>query len=105
MRKHSKRSKSFLAMSAGERERVVRAFDNGVPFEETRPLSPKGKLLWKRAKRGRPKVGAGAQRVLITIEGNLLDHTDRAARDSGKNRSQFIADALRHALRRSRRAS
>jgi metal-responsive CopG/Arc/MetJ family transcriptional regulator len=37
---------------------------------------------------------------LITIEGGLLSDADRAARDSGKNRSQFIAEALRQALRR-----
>jgi hypothetical protein len=101
-----KRPKSFLDTPAPQRDEIVRAFDKGISYEQTQPLSAKGKLLWKAAKRGRPKVGKGARRVLITIEGGLLGDADRAARDSGKNRSQFIADALRHALtRRRRRAS
>jgi hypothetical protein len=100
MKRKAKKKKPFLSLSASKREQVVRAFDAGVSFDETRPLSEKGKLLWNRAKRGRPKIGKGAQRVLITIEGGLLQDTDRAARRSGKNRSQFIADALHTALRR-----
>jgi hypothetical protein len=105
MKQKLKRSKPFLRMSAAERDEVVRAFDKGISYEETRPLSAKGKLLWNAAKRGRPKVGKGARRVLITIEGGLLSDADRAARDSGKNRSQFIAEALRQALTHRRRAS
>lgn len=98
------KSKPFVQMSPPERDEAVRALEKGISYGQTRPLSAKGKLLWKSAKRGRPKVGKGAQRVLITIEGGLLSDTDRAARDSGTNRSQFIARALRQALRR-RRAS
>jgi len=89
----------FLQLSPADRDKVVSSFEQGISYDRTRPLSEKGKLLWARAKRGRPKVGKGARRVLITLEGGLLQKTDCAAKRCGKNRSQFISVALRSALR------
>lgn len=52
----------------------------------------------KRARRGRPRVGAGARRIQITVERNLLAIADRRAREERISRSELIARGLRMAL-------
>ena len=49
-------------------------------------------------RRGRPRIGKGARRVLITVERDLLKATDAAAKRAKVSRSQFIAQALRGVL-------
>jgi hypothetical protein len=51
-----KPGKPFFKITRAERDAVVKAFDREISFEETKPLSPKGKLLWRRAKRGKRKT-------------------------------------------------
>src|SRR5687768_10511444 len=53
---------------------------------------------WKRAKRrgpGRPRIGKGAKRVLVTVERGLLEQADAYARRHHVTRSHLICDALR----------
>jgi len=52
----------------------------------------------KRARRGRPRVGAGAKRIQITVERNLLAVADRRAHEERISRSELIARGLRLAL-------
>lgn len=51
-----------------------------------------------RRRRGRPVVGAGAERVQVTMEHDLLVRADEFARKSGITRSQLIARGLRAVL-------
>jgi hypothetical protein len=51
-----------------------------------------------RAKRGRPKVGAGAKRIQVTVERTLLREADARARKDRVTRAELIARALRLAL-------
>jgi hypothetical protein len=51
-------------------------------------------------RRGRPKVGAGAQRVQFTVERSLLGRADRFARARGLSRSELIAEGLLLAITR-----
>lgn len=39
-------------MTPAEREADLAFLEKGISFEQTRPLSPKGKALWELAKRG-----------------------------------------------------
>ena len=48
---NKKKPKSFFEMTAAERDESVKEFDRESLFEESRPLSPKGKILWELAKR------------------------------------------------------
>jgi metal-responsive CopG/Arc/MetJ family transcriptional regulator len=57
------------------------------------------------ARRGRPPVGQGADRVLVSIECGLLQQADSLAKRRKVNRSQLIADALRRELSRERTPS
>jgi hypothetical protein len=96
-----KRSKPFFKMTAAERDAVVKQFDREILFEETRPLSPKGKALWERSKRGTstPKRGkrtrgAGARAVVIPIDRALLERADRYAKRRGMTRTQLVIKGL-----------
>jgi hypothetical protein len=98
----AKKIKSFFEMTAGERDQTVEALDRESLFEESRPLSPKGKALWELAKRrrGRPKLGAGAVKVLVTFDPALLERVDAYAKGKNLKRSQLIALALKKQIAR-----
>jgi hypothetical protein len=95
-----KKPKPFLKMTLAEREADLKKFDQGLSFDQTRPLSAKGKLLWGRAKRGRPPKPADekAARVLITVEQDLLARADAFAKKHGVSRSELIARGIRSVL-------
>lgn len=73
-----------------------------LDFEDTRPLTPKMAAAWDRAKRGRgrPRIGEGAEKVLISMEKRLLLVTDALAKRHGLDRSKLIALAIRQMLER-----
>jgi hypothetical protein len=49
---------------------------------------------------GRPRVGKGAKRVLISVERGLLARADRFAKDNKLTRSELIARALERVVGR-----
>ena len=51
-----------------------------------------------RRKRGRPRVGGGARRVLVTLESSLLRRSDLYADKHGLSRSALIARGLEELL-------
>jgi hypothetical protein len=96
------KKKSFFKMTPSERDADVRKFDKGLSFEQLRPLSAKNQLLWEAAKRprGRPRLGKGAVRVLVTLDPALLEQVDRYVTDRHLKRSQLIARALKNEMNR-----
>lgn len=89
----------FLALPDAEKDRISeRVARSGVSLKTTVPLSATEQKLWDRAKKklraGRPRVGAGAKRVAITIERGLLDRADRYARAHHLKRTEIIAQGL-----------
>jgi len=95
------KKKSFFKMTPAERDADVRQFDRGLSLEELRPLSPKNKLLWEAAKRrrGRPQLGKGPVRVLVTMDPALLEQVDRYVKDRRLKRSQLISRALKNEMK------
>ena len=73
-----------------------------IDFDDTKPLSPAMASAWDRAKRGpgRPRIGEGAEKVLISMEKRLLLVTDSLAKRKGLDRSKLIALAIRELLER-----
>ena len=71
-----------------------------IDLADTRPLPPAMAAAWDRAKRGRgrPRIGAGAEKVLISMEKRLLLVTDALAKRKGLDRSKLIAQAIREML-------
>jgi hypothetical protein len=68
-----------------------------VTFENTRPLTAESHRALARAagKGGRPRIGAGAKRINVTVEQTLLNKTDAYARRHGLTRAAVVAEGLR----------
>jgi hypothetical protein len=90
MRKQSKHPED---MSAAELAAATKEFDRLYAFERARPMTAAQRAVERRL-RGRPKIGAGAKKVSISLEGRLLKMTDALAKKEGINRSQLITDLI-----------
>ena len=93
--------KPYAQMSTAELAAATAEYDRewtgcGLPGK---PLTAAQRALHRRAKRrGRPTVGKGAKRVLITVERSLLAEADAYAKKHKMNRSQLIAASLRRTM-------
>ena len=96
------RNKPYWEMTKEELAAATTKYDRPfVALNESRPLTSAQRQMLRRAKRrGRPPVGQGAKRVLVTIERGLLKDMDSEARRLGKSRSQLIAEAMKVILSR-----
>src|SRR5438067_1939411 len=83
-------------MDAAKLDEQVAKFDQEFIADTARALTAKERVRDRRArrKRGRPRVGNGATRVLITIESSLLQRSDAYAEQHGLTRSALIARGL-----------
>ena len=93
--------KPLTRMTAAELAVAMKGAEN-IDFDDTKPLSPDMAGAWDRAKRGRgrPRVGEGAEKVLISMKKRLLLVTDALAKRKGLNRSKLVALAIREMLER-----
>ena len=85
-------------MTAEELDAEVARFDHEITEAPMKPLTPRMKKALRRSKRGRPKIGRGARRVLITVERDLLSRADSYAKSNGMSRSELIARGLKSVL-------
>jgi hypothetical protein len=95
----------FLALTDAEKDEEVAQYERPIPLSRDglpgEPLTPGMKKAWREAKRklrGRPVVGRGAKRILVTVERGLLDDADRFAKGRQMKRSELIAVGLRLAM-------
>jgi hypothetical protein len=90
-------------MDASELDEEVAKFDEEFIAQTAKPLTAKERARDRRAsrKRGRPRVGGGARRVLVTIEASLLRRSDVYADRHGLTRSALIARGLQELLGKS----
>jgi hypothetical protein len=102
--KKPKKSRSgyekFSSISQAEKEAVYQECDDPDVAMRSRPLDSRMKKLWKRAKSkgGRPRIGRGATRVLISIERGLLEDVDDFARRRRVTRSQLFSEGVKTVL-------
>ncbi len=94
-------------MAGAVRNAATAEFDREFVADTFGALSPAGRRAWRKAKRkrGRPRVGAGAERVSVTIERALLKKADREAKGLGVSRAQLIARGLKAVMGEGRRAA
>ncbi len=86
----------YNAWTADEMNRMVAKYDAEFSAEGGRLLNAAERRLHRRAAaRGRPQVGAGAEKVRISVERGLLTKADAFAKKRKTSRSQLIAEALR----------
>ena len=94
-----KQKKNYWEMNTQELREATKHYDQeelGLPGN---PLTLEDETLLSRAaKRGRPAVGKGAKRVLVSVERGLLTDADAAAERLNISRSELIDRGLRAAI-------
>jgi hypothetical protein len=102
--KRSKKTSSpyekFAALSEAQKEAVYNDCDDPDIALRSRPMSARMKKLWETAKRkgGRPRIGRGAARVLVSIERGLLEDADAFARRRCMTRSELFSRGVKAVL-------
>jgi hypothetical protein len=94
------RAKHPEDMTAAELAEATKEFDAPFVFERARPMSRAEKADERKLRRGRPKIGKGAKKISISLEGGLLQKTDALAKKTGVNRSELIASFVAAGLGR-----
>jgi hypothetical protein len=91
-------AKDFMKMNTEQLAEATKQYDR--EFVKTRPLTEEEKRQWERAKRkrGRPRVGTGAERISVTIEKRLLAKATKLAKKLRISRAQLISQGLRSML-------
>ena len=91
--------KPYWEMNSDELREATRRFDDSAYQPRSLPLTAADRAQHTRARRrGRPKVGQGAQRIQLTMERSLLGRVDAEAKAQGLTRAQFLARAAQRAL-------
>ena len=85
-----------------ELARAPREFDKPFAYRKGRAMTAaeRAEEQMLRRGRGRPRIGLGAKKVSISLEGGLLRQADALARSRGVNRSELIALFVAAGLRR-----
>jgi uncharacterized DUF497 family protein len=100
-RKAGDRPKPHSKMTTAQLRKATAYLDSDFAFEAFGPPSPQARKQLARAKRrGRPKVGKGAVRVLTTVEQGLLEKADRFRRAKGLTRAEMIGQGLKLVMAR-----
>jgi hypothetical protein len=91
-------------MTAAELRAATREYDRELPVGRDglpgRPMTAAERTRWKkvRKKMGRPRIGEGVKRVMISMEAQLLRESDEYARRHRLSRSQMISAGLRNLM-------
>ena len=94
-----KSRKKYAEMNVRELAEATKQFDEDFAFEKGKPLTEEDRKRHAAArKRGRPRIGLGAEKVRVTIERGLLRQADAFARSRGLTRSELISRGLRAIL-------
>jgi len=108
MNKQKSYYQRFMEMSDAEREQEVAQFDREFIADEFKPLTPAQRRKWNKLQAamkaehrkavGRPKKGAGVKVISLSVEKNLLERADAAAKKNDLTRAQLVARGLELAL-------
>ena len=97
----SAKRKPYGKMTAIQLREATRAYDRELPTGPDglpgRPLTAAERRKWQqtRKKLGRPRIGKGVKRVMVSLEADLLKHSDLFAKQHGLSRSKMISTGLR----------
>lgn len=104
MKSKSKRSlvAKYARMKPEELREVTRPYDEEMAIDASRPLTKREQRAWEGARRGpgRPRRGAGAKVISVSVEQGLLARSDALARKLGISRAALIERGLRSVLER-----
>ena len=97
-------AKPYWEMNTEELAAATAEFDREFIADTFHPLTPEERKQWQRMKRkmGRPKRGAGAKIISLTVERTLLAQADRFAKKRHMTRAALVDQALRAMLKAQR---
>lgn len=92
--------RKYERMSAEQLRRATAAFDEEMAVAESRPLTAEERAWWEkvRRRRGRPRRGRGAKVISVSIERELLAHSDALAKSLGISRGLLVERGLKAVL-------
>ncbi len=97
--KQERRRKPFAAMNAKELAEATAEFDREFAVDSFGPPPPEAEALLEKARRrGRPRKGAGAKVISVSVEKGLLERSDSLAKRMKISRAALIARGLRAVL-------
>ena len=87
--------KSLAALRAATKD-----LDREMVADEFGPMGPAERARWDRARRkpGRPRRGAGAKVISVSVERRLLGRSDALARNLGITRASLVERGLKAVL-------
>jgi hypothetical protein len=91
----------YEKMNAAQLRDATSEFDRELPAGRDalpgRAMNPTQQRKWDKIhkKMGRPRIGLGVKRVMISLEAQLLNQSDGFARRNHLSRSQMISAGLR----------
>ena len=90
----------YARMKPEELRKATKAFDEEMIADKSRPLTAAERKTWETARRkpGRPRRGAGAKVISVSMERGLLARSDALARELGVSRASLIERGLRAVL-------
>jgi len=90
----------YERMSVDDLRVATKQFDEEMAVDRSRPLTPAERKAWEKARRkpGRPRRGAGAKVISVSVERGLLARSDALARNLGISRASLIERGLRAVL-------
>jgi hypothetical protein len=100
-RRKNAKAKPLGKLTKAELDKMSAEFDREFVADTFGPPTPEAKERLGRAKRkrGRPRVGAGAKAISVTVERTLLKRIDRIVRLRKTTRAKLISRGLKAVLR------
>ncbi len=95
--KKSKAKRPAGKMTTSELAETTAAYGRVMAIDEFRPMDSQSRARWERAKKkvGRPRRGKGAKVISVSVEQDLLEASDRLAKELGVSRARLIERGLR----------
>lgn len=90
----------YAALTLSELREATKEFDREMVITKSRPLNPREREAWEKARRkpGRPRIGAGVKVISVSVERGLLSRADLMARTLGVSRASLIEQGLKAVL-------
>ena len=97
MKKPKATKKPLGRMTSSELAEATAAYGREMAIDGFRPMDQPSRARWERAKRkvGRPRRGKGARVISVSVEQDLLEASDRLAKQLGVSRARLIERGLR----------
>jgi hypothetical protein len=98
MKKASRKArKPFRRMAANELAEATVPYGQEMIIDDFEPLTKAARTRWERAQRkpGRPRRGKGVKVISVSVEQDLLEASDRLAKELGLSRARLIERGLR----------